>query len=181
MKWVSRSQIQKMSYQELGKALTSGRISEKRLRSAYSELRSVAMKREKTLSKRGAEFGVEKEQSFMKLKNITSTSNLLKELADVNRFLNKSTSTITGLKEQREKVIGRAQEAGVDVNYKNYADWLRFLKWFKESQYSLIYDSDSEAVAEAFNNADGMSAADWEQAMMEFNANYGNDSGRKKY
>ena len=181
MKWISRAQIQKMSYQELGKAVASGQISEKRLRSAYSSLRSVAMKRVSTLEKRGGEFGVEKAPDFMKIKNLPTTSSLLKELADVNRFLNRKTTTVTGLKQQRETVIQQAQKAGVEVDYSNYTDWIRFLNWFKDSQYSMLYDSDSEAVAEVFNSSQSASKEDWERLMLEFNANYGKNSGSKKY
>ena len=50
MSYISNTQISKMSYNQLGKALTSGQLTEKRLRSAYTELRKTAMQRNRRVS-----------------------------------------------------------------------------------------------------------------------------------
>ena len=50
MSYITNTQISKMSYSQLGKALTSGELTEQRIRSAYSELRKLAMSRKRRVS-----------------------------------------------------------------------------------------------------------------------------------
>ena len=174
MSYITNTQISKMSYNQLGKALTSGQLTEKRLRSAYSELRKTAMQRNRRVSAENVrqQFG-NKSETFLTNRNIVTTSQLLHELADVGKFLNAPRSTITGLKEQRQKVINNANALGFDVDVANYLDFIRFMEWFKSSMYSKQYDSNSNATADVFNSTHA-SRDDWERAFREFNMNYGN-------
>lgn len=178
-KYVSDKQISGMSYTELGKALTSGAVTVERLKSYYVDARRKAMSREKRRQSVGDEFGELDSQYFTKLKNLTTTNSLLHEIHDVNKFLGSKKSTITGLKQIRENTINRAESLGFDLNYENYSDWVRFMNWFKSSEFAKAFDSSSEELAEAFNNADSASPKDWAKALEEF-TNRENDK-RKQY
>lgn len=168
MSYISNTQISKMSYNQLGKALTSGQLTEKRLRSAYSELRKTAMQRNRRVSAENVrqQFGNESE-TFLTNRNITTTSQLLHELADVGKFLNAKRSTITGLKQQRKNVIDSAEHLGFDVDAENYVDFVKFMKWFKASEYSKQYDSNSVEVSEVFNS-ERANPASWKRAFELF-------------
>ena len=171
--------LQEMNYQQLGKALASGSVSEKQLRRYYREARTKAKRRYSDIvRKTHGEFGDIQKQTFIKEKNITTTQALLKEIHDVNKYLSGRSSTITGLKIQRESIIETAEKLGVDINEGNYRQWLDFLNWFNNSEFAKFFDSSSEEVAEAFNMSEGASPSDWSKALEMF---IGSDSGRKKY
>lgn len=173
-KYITDAQLRRMSYNDLGKAVTSGELTVKRLQSYYTGARRTAMSRQRTIETRThGEFGELQKESFTKLRNLRNTSDLLHEIADVNKFLEAKRSTITGLKEVRESVMTRAEQMGFDVDYGNYADYIRFMNWFQNSEFAKYYDSDSEEVMEVFNMAQQATKQDWEQAMLEFNLNYG--------
>ena len=165
MAFISFSKVGQMTYNQLTKALTSGEVTEKYLRSAYSSLRSKAMRRDKTVSKANVvqEFGNIDREVFRKSKNLTTTSELLHELSDVNKFLKSKRSTITGLKQQREQVLDFAEKNNFDVDRGNYKEFIEFMKWFKASEFAKKYDSDSEEVAEVFNSS-AANASDWKKA-----------------
>lgn len=164
-KYITDTQISKMSYNEMGKKLTTGELTEKRLKDYYTSARKKAMDRYRRTSKT-TEFGeMVERQAFAKLKNLPTTSALVHEIANVNRYLNSYASTITGLKAHREKVLTTLSFHGFDfVDESNYGDWMRFLTWFKSSDYARAYDSNDEEVADAFTMAEGSTPEEWEHA-----------------
>ena len=171
--------IQELNYSQLSKALTSGQVTEKQLRRYYREARTRANRRYKDIiRKTKGEFGDIQKVFFMKEKNITNTQSLLREIHDVNKYLSGRSSTITGLKIQRESIIETAERLGVDIDEGNYRQWIDFLNWFNNSEFAKFFDSISEEVAEAFNMSEGASPSDWSKALEMF---IGSDSGRKKY
>lgn len=157
-KWVYSEDIQKMTYNQLAKALVSGELTEKRLRSYYTDARRKATARNQRVQ--ASEFGqIAEPQRFLTLKNLPTQSALLHEIADVNRYLSSKRSTISGQRELKNKYIETAQQRGMNVDEDNYFKWVDFIKWFKESAYALAYDSDSEEVEYAFEEGSG--PADW--------------------
>ena len=158
--YIYNEDIQRMTYNQLAKALVSGELTEKRLRSYYTDARRKATDRNRRVQ--ASEFGqIAEPQRFMTLKNLPTQSALLHEIADVNRFLSSKRSTISGQRALKKKYIETAQQHGMNVDDDNYFKWIDFLKWFKESAYALAYDSDSEEVEAAFE--EGAGPADWER------------------
>lgn len=156
------------SITELGKALSAGQISEKTLRRVYNERRRTARRRLATVSSEAvkAEFGNQPDEYFQRSQNLVTTSQLIHALVDVNKFMRSNESTISGLRHQKEQYIERAQERGLPVDAGNYTSWIQFIRWFKNSQYALLYDSDSEEVEEAFS--EGVTPAEWENAFRRY-------------
>lgn len=157
--------IQNLSYQDLGKSVVSGDYSLKELRQAYSQMRSTAQKRIERLNKPEniRQFGQPEKEFFTPTKNITTSSALLREIKDVSSFLNKKGSTISGLRERRSYLIEHMNESGWDVSKQDYPDLVKFIKWFKASEYSKKYDSDSPEVAEVFSS-ERATPEDWRKA-----------------
>ena len=162
--YLSNAKIAGMSYTQLTRLVDSGKVSVKELRSTYSQLRTTAKSRERTVSRESVveQFGNTDRQNFRITKNLVTTSELLHELADVGKFLRSQRSTVTGLKEQREHIIDRMEQQGFDIDPDSYPDFIRFMKWFKSSEYAKLYDSDSEEVSEVFNSG-ASSPADWKR------------------
>ena len=166
--------IQNMSYNQLGKAIINGEYSVSELKKAYTQMRDIAVKRAKRLGseKTVKEFGSSKMymnngEYFRKLKGITSTSELVREIADVSKFLKSKKSTITGLKETRKTLIDRLNDMGFEVSQSDYINLLKFLKWFKSSEFSMKYDSDSPVVAEVFNE-EKSNPEEWKRLLEEY-------------
>ena len=175
MKWFSENQISGMSVNQLSKALSSGELSEKQLRQAYSSLRSKAMSRAKRVGSERvtSEFGNTPDAYFQTLKGLPTQSQLVRAVVDVTRFLKSKQSTITGLKSQRQNVINSAEKMGFDVDTGNYREFVEFMRWFKASEFSKLYDSDSEEVREVFNS-ESAGAGNWRRAFEEFTRQNGN-------
>lgn len=157
--------IQNLSYQELGKTVVSGDYSLKQLRQAYSQMRSTAQKRIQRLNKPEniRQFGQPEKEFFRTTKALTTSSELLKEIKDISKFLTNKGSTITGLRERRDFTINRMKESGFDVDNSEYPELRNFMEWFKASEFSKKYDSDSPEVAQVFNT-EKASPEDWRKA-----------------
>lgn len=167
-KYIGDNKIRTMSYNQLGKALTSGELTEKRLKEYYDRTRRIAMGRANRTAKT-SEFGPIEKQYFTKLRNLTTTSSLLHEIADVNRYLNSASSTIGGLRQRRDKQLASLERHGFDfVNESNYGDWVRFMQWFQSSEFSAYYDSNDNEVAEAFDAAESATPAEWSAILKSF-------------
>lgn len=166
--------IQNMNLQELGQSVTSGKFSIADLRRAYSQMRDIAVKRVQRLTsaKNVAQFGkpnlyIENGEYFRMTKHLHGEGELLKEIADVSRFLQSKTSTISGLREKRQKTLEHMQAEGFKVTNKTYLDFIKFMEWFKASEFSKQWDSDHPIVAEVFNS-EKATPEDWQKAFEAF-------------
>lgn len=162
--------IQNLSYLELGKAVTAGEFTTKMLRQAYSQMRSVAVKRYERISseKNVKQFGepslhFNNGEYFRKTKYIVGQAELLKEIKDVSRFLKSKTSTVAGLREKRANTLNQMSERGFEISNENYLKFIEFMKWFKASEFSKQLDSDHPVVAEIFNS-ERATPEDWRRA-----------------
>ena len=166
---LSVSQISNMTVNQLSKALQSGQVSERALRQTYTQLRQTAMRRSRSVSSASvtSEFGNNPGEYFQRVKNLTTQGALIREIADVGKYLHSKRSTITGLKKTRQNVISSAESLGFNVNESNYKDFINFMQWFKASEYSKIYDSDQEEVVEVFNS-ERSGATNWQKAFEAF-------------
>lgn len=178
--------IQSMNIQQLGKAVTSGEFTVKELRKAYTQMRDIAQKRAKRLNaeKNVAQFGkpnmyVQNGEYFRKTKNLVGEAELLKEITDVSRFLKSKKSTISGLKETRSTILNNLKEQGFEVSKNDYVALLKFMKWFKQSEFAKKFDSDSPVVAEVFNS-ERPNPEDWRKAFEKY-SNYEQTTPVRQY
>lgn len=168
VKYYADYEIRNMSYNQLGKMVSSGEISMKRLKSYYTSARRTAMQRTKRVQK--SEFAkLVPPEYFRKVRNLVTTSDLLHEITDVSRYLRSKSSTITGLRKSRTSQIDYLQSHGFEyVNESNYFSWIKFIQWFKGSAYSAMYDSDEPQVEEVFSMAEQGSPEEWERLFKSF-------------
>ena len=153
------------SYTQVGKMLASGRITEQELRKYYSQARQTAMKRIKSVE--GTELAfVRNRPEFRQLKSMVTTNDLVREIADVNRFLAGAT-TKTARAENRTATIAALNEKGIDfVNAGNFNRWTQFMDWARST--GLIrggksggYDSESDEIEETFKAAEKAGVSDF--------------------
>lgn len=182
---MTREQIQFLSYQNLVKAIHTGEITEKELRKHYTELRDIAEKRakrvEKQIDKLEKEYGRVETEHFSKLKDIKSKNDLVKEFSQLSRYVNKKTSSISGMKERKQQQIQYWQENEFPfVNSSNYGAFIKFLQWFHDSKWSAAFDSNDTIVEDVFKQSESATPAEWQKLMMEFINNYGNQEGNRR-
>lgn len=166
--------IQSMNFNQLGKAVMDGEYTIDELKKAYTQMRDIAVKRSKRLGseKVTKEFGSQKMFSqdgeyFRKIKYMSSTQELIREIADVSKFLKSKKSTISGLKESRKNLLDGLNRMGFNVSQSDYINLVKFLKWFKSSEFAMKYDSDSPVVAEVFNE-EKSNPEQWRKLLEEY-------------
>jgi len=179
MAYITNRQIQGMSYTQIGKALVTGELTEARLKSYYSSARSTAMSRASRVGQT-TEFGDIEKPYFSKVRNLPTTNALVREIADVNRYLNSKRSTIAGLKQQRSERLESLERHGFDfVDESNYGDFVNFMKWFKSSEFAKYYDSNDDEVSEVFEQAENATPEEWARLFKEYTSGGSFDGGQE--
>ena len=169
-----RSMLGGATYNQIGKLLTSGRVNEAELRKYYSRARQTALKRIKAVE--GGELAFSQPPTFRTIKQTVTTTDLVREIVDVNRFLQGPT-TKAARREHRNTVINTLHSKGITfVNAGNFNRWTRFMDWARSS--GIIgrgYDSESDEVEETFKAAESVGAADLADYQALFEAVTGRD------
>lgn len=117
-----------------------GRMNDKVLRSEYSRLRSVAIKRLTRLERAesyisGSKFTQDWDKSdFPILKDIDRKSMLVKVMSDTMRFLSAKSSLVSGQKDIRDRKIKALQERGFSVDKTNFDAFIASVIKAKEEQ-----------------------------------------------
>ena len=98
---------------------------------------------------------------------MVTTNDLVREIADVNRFLAGAT-TKTARAENRTATIAALNEKGIDfVNAGNFNRWTQFMDWARST--GLIrgggksggYDSESDEIEETYKAAENAGVSDF--------------------
>lgn len=135
------------------------RHTDKELSTEYSRLRSIARKRLERLSK--SEFADSDiyrahKDKFVSVKEAKKAGELPYLLIDVQRFLYRQTSTVTGQKLQRERNISTLHEHGYTfITEENYKEFTLFMDYVKTVTTDLQLSS--ERIAELFEQFDSRS------------------------
>lgn len=156
-------------------ALNNAGWTEKELRAEYSRLRSIARKRLERF--KGTEW--ESTQSYQKnagkykaLADIRSTAELKGLLSDVAYFVDASTGSVSGLKQQRAKAIETFNDRGYDfvnkANFKDFTDWLEDMR---DHKLAKIYDSSQLAEVYAVTREKGFTT---QEVLQDFDFWYKN-------
>lgn len=178
--------IRESTYTQLGKLLSSGEISEAALRNYYrTEVKKARNRISKLKNPRiEQEYGKQDLPRFMSLRNLTTTSALLHEIADLNRFLNKRTSLESGLKHEKQYRMEYLQNEGINISEGDYTKWDEFIKWFYLSEYSKKFEYVDEVVCDVFEEAienEKSTPEDWEKLFKKYAENEDHKSKRTSY
>lgn len=112
------------------------------IRAEYTRLRDIAHKRISRLGKsefsKSAAYQAHK-QDFPKLKNL-DPRDIPAAMAEMVKFLQAKTSTVSGQRSRRTKTIQSWQEQGLDLNEKNYNKVMAMMKEMRSRK--IVYGSD---------------------------------------
>lgn len=129
-------------------------MSTRKMRSEYNRLSKMANARLDRLSRAGleaSEFYQEHKAGFGPL-DTTGRKNIAKELAELNRFLNAQSSTISGLRESRKDLIDVMNkqygdgEGGGPFNEENIDRFSKFMKEYRDKYKEQLNLASDKAV-----------------------------------
>lgn len=116
------------------------------LRAEYSRLRSIAQKRISRI--KGTEFEQsaifkENRHGFLTVKQAQAQDVLVDELMSIRRFLLDPTSTLSGARERKAKILNTLNERGYTfVNSQNYWKYTQFMDFADSMLKGTYYSSD---------------------------------------
>ena len=145
------------------------------IRHTYSEMRSIANKRLNRLGKsefRESQAYQMHKEGFQKLADIPK-ADLAKAFHDVQKFLAAKTSTVSGQRERRDKIIAAWYAQGLDINKKNFNTVMDIMHRLRNQKQ--VYGSDAAveladaALSRGYNLSDNLDKITDEQlaAMLE--------------
>ena len=157
----------------LQQMLESGKITISDVRKYYTDARSKALKRVARVMESDVPF-IDAPPDFVKTSEL-SDSELLKEVADVNKFLkgiSYGSTKVADRRRIRKKSIESLHRHNITfVNEGNYNDWARFQRWIKATGLEKVYGSDSDAMNNIFIQADqegNATAERWAELFKEY-------------
>lgn len=125
----------------------------KQLKKDYSKFRAIAQKRLKRLGEsmfKDSQAYRKYKNKFKKLKDIKSPQEFAQRMSDLERFINKKTSTVSGQREIMLKSLETLHEHQYDfVNEGNFIAFGEFMEEYRNQLLDLEYDSGD--AAETFN------------------------------
>ena len=132
------------------------------IRHTYSEMRSIANKRLGRLGKSEFRESAAYQQhrgGFQKLADIPKAE-LAKAFHDVQKFLAAKTSTVSGQRERRDKIIAAWRAQGLDINRKNFSTVMDIMHRLRDQKQ--VYGSDAAieladaALSRGYNLSDNL-------------------------
>lgn len=153
---------------------------EKELRKEYSKIRSIVRKRYERMDKSKVKSKLKERfpiSHFKPLKDIKDERELRFLMSELASVYESKSSSITGIKKERNKTIEMFKEKGYDfINENNLDDFLEFMNVIKIYSESRIYDS--ERAVEVFKEGDNKR---WNsRKMLNEYKNYINKRDKKK-
>ena len=91
---------------------------------------------------------------------------LIRELASMEKFTKSRGYTVRGRKATRKRTIKTLKERGINISEDDYMNWVEFIKWFRFSAWSALYDSDSERTQQVYE--EGSNASEWNVLFEEY-------------
>ena len=130
------------------------RMSEKAVRSAYTELRKIANKRAQRMAKAGVESAYSGVY-FPTIKELGDLSSIRSALAAVSRQLRDPRSGLAGAKKYNRKMIQTFHEHGYDfINERNLKDFTDFMEWTRARAGANDRVFKSDRAAELYEQAE---------------------------
>ena len=132
------------------------------IRHTYSEMRSIANKRLGRLGKSEFRESAAYQQhrgGFQKLADIPKAE-LAQAFHDVQKFLAAKTSTVSGQRERRDKIIAAWRAQGLDINRKNFSTVMDIMHRLRDQKQ--VYGSDAAieladaALSRGYNLSDNL-------------------------
>lgn len=153
---------------ELVQALDRGIITEKDLSRVYSSFRKRINAQVKTIEKSDIQFLPGTSPWMSKKVNLVTTDAMVNQISQGLRFIHGASYSLKQRREQRRVAVAKLRERGINITEKDWNDWRRFMAWFKRTEFSALYDSDSQVTQEVFSAEKAATSADWEKAFLDW-------------
>ena len=152
-----------MSYNQLVANLKKGNISLSDIRTEYQKSRAAANKAIKRIEKSEVPFTSGAAKPVFTPSSQIPDKDILKALADVNRFKISPYGTVIARKKARDIFILQInKDAGREIVTKsNYGTYINFMEWFRDKKLNEIYGSKDDIIEDFFEeNWEELESAD---------------------
>lgn len=153
---------------DLVTAIDKGEISEKDLSTVYSRFRRRINAQVTKVQKSDITFLPGTSPWMSKKANLVTTDALVNQIAQGLRFYHGKSYSLTQRKEQRRMAIAKLREHGINIKEADWDLWRKFMSWFKRTEFSALYDSDSLVTQIVFNTEKRASSIEWEKAFLSW-------------
>lgn len=141
-----------MSYNQLAANLKKGNVSLSDIRKEYQRSRAAANKAIKRIEKSEVPFSSGAAKPVFTPSSQVPDKDILKALADVNRFRESPYGTVRARKKARDSFIMQInKDAGREIVSKsNYGTYINFMEWFRDNKLNKIYGSKDDIIEDFF-------------------------------
>ena len=173
-------EIDYSSVNKIASALRRGKITNKDIIKRYIKTREKVVKQISRIQKSDVPFtkgDVPKPPKISEFKTNLGDLDMraiIRELASMEKFTKSRGYTVRGRKATRRKTIETLKKRGIKITSESFMNWVEFIKWFRFSAWSALYDSESERTQQVFE--EGSNASDWNRLFEEYaREDYGNE------
>ncbi len=156
---------------EIARAIQKKEYSEKELRKEYSRLRSQIVKQIKRTQASDLPYLPGKVPTPPTIKELTgplgvNMQQLIYEAGEMVKLIHSKSYTREQRVAQRAMAVSIMNKRGINITVEQYADWRKFMEWFKQTEFSALYDSTSAETLDVFT--EGSTAEQWELLVEEW-------------
>lgn len=144
--------LNEMSYNQLLANLKKGNISISDIRAEYQKSRAAANEAIRRIEKSDVPFTSGAAKPVFTPSSQVPDKDILKALADVNRFRNNPWGTVRGrhiMREEFKKEINKGRSTDL-VTDENYPIFLSYMEWFRDEKINSIFGSKDNTIETFF-------------------------------
>ena len=161
-----------MSYMQLQRLFERGQLDPYEAMKDYTRMRDSAMRQVRRIQQSDVRMVAERPE-FVKPSQISSTTDLLHAIADIQQYKRSGNYTIRERREKRDESIRTMHSHGMDfVNSSNYNTWAKFMQWFHDNKVDKIFGSRDDVVEEFFDDnweeLEDTPVSEWEELFEEY-------------
>lgn len=160
------------SFYELNRLFERGQLDPYEAMKDYQRMRDSAMRQVRRIQQSDVKMTTERPE-FVRPSQISSTSELLHAIADIQQYRRSGNYTIRERREKRDESINTMRSHGMDfVNKSNYNTWAKFMEWFRNNKVDKIFGSRDDVVEEFFDDnweeLEDTPVDEWEELFEEY-------------
>lgn len=161
-----------MSYSQLQRLHEIGKLDPYEALKDYTRMRESAMRQVRRIQTSDVKMVAERPE-FVKPSKISSTSDLLHAIADIQQYRRSGNYTIRERRAKRDESIRTMHQHGMDfINEENYNAWASFMEWFRDNKVDKIYGSRDDVIEEFFDDnweeLEDTPVEEWEDLFEEY-------------
>ena len=162
-----------LNYNQLAIKYSKGELSYNQIIKGYKSMRETVTRQLRRIKSSDVPFIDEDSvPRFKTVAEMGTVSDILHELADINRFRESAYYSISERRKTRDSVIAKLRASGFDVDGSNWVNYIAFIRWYQAHIDAIAYDSKDRKLIAFFNANKGRKGANtmakWQRMFREW-------------